>query len=72
MKIKDIKGYEVIDSRGEPTIEVALKLEDGTLSFSQVPAGKSRGIHEALEKRDNDPKRFFKKGLFNDFCVSYV
>ncbi|MEO0217657.1 MAG: phosphopyruvate hydratase, partial [candidate division WOR-3 bacterium] len=61
-KIKNIKAYEVLDSRGNPTIYTMLELEDGTIGSAFVPSGASKGKYEALELRDND-KRYFGKGV---------
>src|ERR1035437_8126907 len=57
-KIKSLKAREIIDSRGNPTIEVACDLESGASAVAAVPSGASTGIHEALELRDNDKKRY--------------
>jgi enolase len=62
-KIKKIFAREILDSRGNPTIEAELYLEDGTKSWSQVPSGASTGEFEALELRDNDEKRYNGKGV---------
>ena len=63
MKIKDIKGREILDSRGNPTVEVDVILEDGSLGRAEVPSGASTGVREALELRDGDSKRFNGKGV---------
>jgi len=65
MKIKDLKAREILDSRGEPTIEVELTMEDGRKVTASVPSGASTGAKEALELRDNDPKRYNGKGVLN-------
>lgn len=57
-KIKNVHGREVLDSRGNPTVEVEVTLENGIIGRSIVPSGASTGIHEALELRDNDAKRY--------------
>jgi len=62
-QIQKILAREILDSRGTPTIEVDVYLDDGSLGRFSVPSGASTGEHEALELRDNDPKRFFKKGV---------
>ncbi len=62
MKIKNVIGREVLDSRGNPTVEVDVILEDGTLGRAIVPSGASTGEREALELRDND-ERFHGKGV---------
>lgn len=63
MKIKAIVAQEVLDSRGNPTVEAKLTLEDGRSVTSIVPSGASTGIYEALEMRDEDPKRYMGKGV---------
>ena len=63
MTIKQIKGREIIDSRGNPTVEVDVILDDGTLGRAAVPSGASTGVNEALELRDGDPKRYLGKGV---------
>lgn len=60
--IKNVHGREVLDSRGNPTVEVEVTLDNGIMGRSIVPSGASTGIHEALELRDNDPKRYLGKG----------
>jgi enolase len=62
-KIRSIKGREVLDSRGNPTVEVDVILEDGTLGRAIVPSGASTGSREALELRDGDKKRYLGKGV---------
>ncbi|TET97651.1 MAG: phosphopyruvate hydratase [Candidatus Stahlbacteria bacterium] len=61
--IIDIKAREILDSRGNPTIEAECKLESGTVGRAAVPSGASTGTREALELRDNDNKRFGGKGV---------
>jgi enolase len=61
--ITDIIGREVLDSRGNPTVEVEVMLEDGSRGRAAVPSGASTGAHEAVELRDGDPKRYFGKGV---------
>ncbi|MGF1649037.1 MAG: phosphopyruvate hydratase [Hyphomicrobiaceae bacterium] len=61
--IIDIVGREILDSRGNPTVEVDVVLEDGTLGRAAVPSGASTGAHEASELRDGDPKRYLGKGV---------
>ena len=63
MKIKAIIGREVLDSRGNPTVEVEVKLESGVVGRASVPSGASTGEHEALELRDKDPHRYGGKGV---------
>ena len=60
--IEDIIAREVLDSRGNPTVEVELYLEDGTMGRAIVPSGASTGIHEAVELRDGDKARYLGKG----------
>ncbi len=62
-KIKKVFAREILDSRGNPTIEAELYLDDGTKSWSQVPSGASTGEFEALELRDGDKKRYDGKGV---------
>jgi len=61
--IEDIFGREILDSRGNPTIEVDVILIDGSMGRAAVPSGASTGIHEALEMRDGDNKRYLGKGV---------
>ena len=61
--IIDIHAREILDSRGNPTIEVDVILEDGTMGRAAVPSGASTGAHEAVEKRDGDKKRYMGKGV---------
>jgi enolase len=61
--ITDIIGREILDSRGNPTVEVDVVLETGTLGRAAVPSGASTGAHEAVELRDADPKRYGGKGV---------
>ena len=63
MEIKSIKGREILDSRGNPTVEVDVLLESGVTGRAAVPSGASTGEHEALELRDNDKKRYGGKGV---------
>jgi enolase len=62
-KIKEVHGREILDSRGNPTIEVDVLLEDGIVGRAAVPSGASTGEHEALELRDEDQKRYLGKGV---------
>ena len=62
-KIIDVKAREILDSRGNPTIEVDVLTEDGALGRAAVPSGASTGSLEALEKRDGDKKRYHGKGV---------
>jgi enolase len=61
--IIDITGREVLDSRGNPTVEVDVTLEDGCMGRAAVPSGASTGAHEAVELRDGDKKRYLGKGV---------
>jgi len=61
--IDEIGAREILDSRGNPTVEVEVALDDGTLASAAVPSGASTGEHEAVELRDGDPKRFGGKGV---------
>src|SRR5436853_4973874 len=61
--IVDIVGREILDSRGNPTVEVDVVLEDGSLGRAAVPSGASTGAHEAVELRDGDKKRYLGKGV---------
>ncbi len=63
MKIAKIKAFEILDSRGNPTIETLVFLEDGTIALASVPSGASTGTKEALELRDEDEKRYHGKGV---------
>ncbi len=62
-KIKSIHAREILDSRGNPTVEVDVKLADGAFGRAAVPSGASTGVHEALELRDGDKKRYGGKGV---------
>ena len=61
--IIDIVGREILDSRGNPTVEVDVTLEDGSMGRAAVPSGASTGAHEAVELRDGDKARFLGKGV---------
>ncbi len=61
--IVEVMGREIIDSRGNPTVEVEVILESGFTGRASVPSGASTGSHEALELRDKDPKRYLGKGV---------
>ena len=63
MKIEKITGREILDSRGNPTVEVDILLESGVMGRASVPSGASTGEHEALELRDGDKKRYCGKGV---------
>ncbi len=61
--IVDIHGRQILDSRGNPTVEVDVTLDDGTVGTAAVPSGASTGVHEAWELRDGDKKMFLGKGV---------
>src|SRR5262245_45278397 len=61
--ILDIVGREILDSRGNPTVEVDVLLEDGSRGRAAVPSGASTGAHEAVELRDGDKGRYLGKGV---------
>lgn len=61
--IIDIHAREILDSRGNPTVEVDVTLEDGTIGRAAVPSGASTGAYEAVEKRDGDKSRYMGKGV---------
>ncbi len=63
MRIHSVHGREIIDSRGNPTVEATVVLADGTVGRASVPSGASTGQFEALELRDNDPNRYGGKGV---------
>jgi enolase len=64
-QIESITGRQILDSRGNPTVEVDVRLLDGSLGRAAVPSGASTGIHEALELRDGDKKKFGGKSVLN-------
>src|SRR5947208_11687227 len=63
MDIQSIRGREILDSRGNPTVEVEVILEDGATGRAAVPSGASTGAYEAVELRDGDKKRYLGKGV---------
>ncbi|MDR2386348.1 MAG: phosphopyruvate hydratase, partial [Deltaproteobacteria bacterium] len=63
MYISDVLAREILDSRGNPTVEVEVVLKSGLGGQAAVPSGASTGSHEALELRDKDPKRYGGKGV---------
>ena len=65
LEITDVIGREILDSRGNPTVEVEVYLEDGTVGRAAVPSGASTGIFEACELRDGDNSRYLGKGVLN-------
>ena len=62
-KIKNIHAREILDSRGNPTVECDMELDDGSFGRAAVPSGASTGVHEALELRDGDTNRYLGKGV---------
>lgn len=69
-KIIRVLGREILDSRGNPTVEAEVELEDGTIAYGDTPSGASTGIYEALELRDGDKARYGGKGVTK--AVNYV
>ncbi|MBI2811264.1 MAG: phosphopyruvate hydratase, partial [Candidatus Melainabacteria bacterium] len=69
-KIKSVHALEILDSRGNPTLEVFVQADTGAIGKAAVPSGASTGEHEAVELRDGDPKRYFGKGVLQ--AVSHV
>lgn len=65
-----VRGWEILDSRGRPTIEAEVRLADGSVGIASVPSGASTGSHEALELRDGDPRRY--RGLGVQRAVGHV
>ncbi|MCH9044791.1 MAG: phosphopyruvate hydratase, partial [SAR324 cluster bacterium] len=70
MLIESVRAREILDSRGNPTIEVDVRLEDGTFGCAAVPSGASTGVHEAVELRDGDRTRYGGKGVLK--AVQFV
>jgi len=68
--ISSVHGREILDSRGNPTVEVEITLASGIMGSAKVPSGASTGEHEACELRDHDPKRYFGKGVLK--AVAHV
>jgi enolase len=62
-EIIEVRAREILDSRGQPTVEVEVRTTDGIMARAAVPSGASTGAHEACELRDGDPKRFLGKGV---------
>ena len=62
-EIVDVSAREILDSRGNPTVEVEVTLDDGTVGRAAVPSGASTGIYEACERRDGDKSRYLGKGV---------
>lgn len=63
IKVEYVRGYEILDSRGNPTVKSEVLLSDGSVGIASVPSGASTGIHEAVELRDNDDERFLGNGV---------
>src|SRR5205809_8134701 len=63
VNIEFIQGRQVLDSRGNPTVEVDVMLDDGTIGRAAVPSGASTGEHEAVELRDDDKKKWLGRGV---------
>ena len=63
LAIKEIKALEILDSRGNPTVQVEVTLENGVRGISSVPSGASTGAFEAVELRDGDKNRYLGKGV---------
>lgn len=61
--IENIYAREILDSRGNPTVEVEVYLEGGAMGRASVPSGASTGVHEAVELRDGDKSRYLGKGV---------
>ncbi len=72
MKIEKIIGREVLDSRGNPTVEVDVILESGAKGRASVPSGASTGVNEALELRDGDKARYMGKGVTKEIGRAHV
>ena len=69
-QIKEIKAREILDSRGNPTVEADVILTTGEIGRAAVPSGASTGSREAIEKRDKDAKRYLGKGVLQ--AVSFI
>ncbi len=63
--IIEVRGREILDSRGNPTVEAEVLLETGVRGRGAVPSGASTGEHEAVERRDGDPDRYLGKGVLH-------
>ena len=66
LEIEKIKAIEILDSRGNPSVQVEVILEDGTMGVASVPSGASTGSFEAVELRDGDKSRYMGKGVFKN------
>ena len=69
--IVDIPARQILDSRGNPTVEVDVTLEDGSFGRAAVPSGASTGAHEAVELRDGNSRRYMGKGV-TKACLLYT
>src|SRR4051812_10554432 len=69
--ITDIVARQILDSRGNPTVEVDVVLEDGSMGRAAVPSGASTGAHEAVELRDGDKSKFLGKGVTKAVAAGY-
>src|SRR5579862_1864320 len=65
MNIQRVRALEILDSRGNPTVQAEVLLSDGTCATAQAPSGASTGRHEAVELRDGDPHRYCGKGVLH-------
>ena len=63
IKVDHVRGYEVLDSRGNPTVKAEVLLSDGSVGIASVPSGASTGMFEAAELRDNDSGRYKGSGV---------
>src|SRR5258705_5952548 len=70
-EIVDILAREILDSRGNPTVEVDVTLEDGAFGRAAVPSGASTGAHEAVERRDGDPRRDGGQGVLRAVAAGH-
>ena len=70
--IESISALEILDSRGNPTVEVEVTLADGSWGRAAVPSGASTGVHEALELRDGDKKRYLGEGAWRPLGPSLI
>ena len=61
--IVDVKARQILDSRGNPTVEVDVLTDEGALGRAAVPSGASTGVHEAVELKDNDKKKYLGRGV---------
>src|SRR5450755_2943622 len=68
-KIVSVHGRQIIDSRGNPTVEADVRLEGGVMGRAAVPSGASTGEHEAIELRDGDKTHYLGKGVLKAVCL---